>query len=87
MPSTIGTMLSPNSLTKNRWKKALKQAGIPKPLTFHCLRHSFASHQLAEGVPITQVSYWLGHANPQVTLTVYAHSISKQAEEVASLTL
>jgi integrase len=87
VPSKIGTMLSPNSLAKNRWQKAITRAGIPEGFTFHSLRHTFASHQLAKGVPVTQVSHWLGHANPQVTMTVYAHIINAQAEEVASLTL
>jgi integrase len=87
VPSKIGTMLSPNSLAKNRWKKAITRAGISESFTFHSLRHTFASHQLANGVPVTQVSHWLGHANPQVTMTVYAHIVNAQAEEVASLPL
>jgi hypothetical protein len=29
--------------------------------TFHDLRHAFASTALAEGVPISEVSRWLGH--------------------------
>lgn len=34
----------------------------------HTLRHSFARHVLANGVPINVVSRWLGHANLDQTL-------------------
>lgn len=44
-------------------------------LTVHSLRHSFASLLLAHGTPITEVSAYLGHKNPQITLSVYSHFI------------
>ena len=34
----------------------------------HSLRHSFARHCLANGVPTNPVSVWLGHASLQTTL-------------------
>ena len=38
----------------------------------HSLRHSAARHWLvAGGVPLNVVSFWLGHANVQVTLRIY----------------
>ncbi|MFD3719718.1 tyrosine-type recombinase/integrase [Streptomyces sp. NPDC058674] len=49
-----------------RWRKALKAAGLvnadgsPK-YTPHSLRHFFASTALTNGVPIHEVSRWLGH--------------------------
>lgn len=42
---------------------------------FHDFRHSCASHLLKCGVPVTEVSRHLGHSNPQVTMTIYAHAI------------
>jgi hypothetical protein len=36
------------------------------------LRHSYASHALALGAPITYVSAQLGHSSPAMTLAVYS---------------
>ncbi len=42
----------------------------------HDLRHSHASHLLREGWDIVRVSRRLGHANPGITMTIYAHAIT-----------
>ncbi len=44
-------------------------------ITFHGLRHSFASLLLANGIDIRTVSELLGHADPAMTLRVYAHAM------------
>jgi integrase len=41
--------------------------------TFHDLRHTFASTALAEGVPISEVSRWLGHKSITTTVDLYGH--------------
>jgi integrase len=46
-------------------------------LTVHSLRHSFASIHLMNGTQIPEVSAMLGHANVNITLTVYTHFIPK----------
>ena len=43
-------------------------------VTFHTLRHTFATRLIAEGVDIKTVSSILGHANASMTLDVYAAS-------------
>jgi len=48
-----------------------------KRLSIHSLRHGFASIHLMQGTPITEVSEMLGHANVNITLTVYSHFIPK----------
>ena len=40
---------------------------------FHALRHTFASVQLDARETIVAVSKWLGHADPSITLRIYAH--------------
>jgi integrase len=45
-------------------------------LSAHSLRHLHASLLLAEGLPLPEVSRRLGHANPNITATIYAHAIS-----------
>jgi len=55
-------------------KTALKAAGL-RNIRFHDLRHTFASLLLAQGAPVTYVSNQLGHANPHITMQIYAHWI------------
>jgi integrase len=59
----------------------LKEAGLPH-LTWHHLRHNAGSYLLSENVPITAVSKILGHANPAVTMSIYAHELKEDFEQV-----
>ncbi|MBD9702132.1 site-specific integrase [Streptomyces sp. ID01-12c] len=62
------------------FKKALKAAGLvradgkPK-YTPHGLRHFFASTALANGIPIHEVSRWLGHKSIKTTVDIYGHLV------------
>jgi len=47
------------------------------PQSPHGLRHLHASLLLAEGLPVPAVSARLGHANPGVTMSVYAHAVRR----------
>ena len=59
----------------------------PRPLvTPHGLRHSCASIMLASGVPLIVVSRQLGHSNPHITATIYAHLLGdSQLDEAAAV--
>jgi hypothetical protein len=57
------------------WKRTLQKAGLPESITFHQLRHGTASLLLNQNVPVPVVSRYLGHANPGITMKVYAHLI------------
>lgn len=52
-----------------------------RPPTFHDLRHTFATIAVSSGIDIKTVSVLLGHADPAMTLRVYADSLedSKRA--------
>jgi integrase len=52
--------------------------------SLHSLRHTAASWLLAEGVDIITVSAILGHANPSITLNVYAHLLPGASEAAIS---
>src|SRR5437899_9792264 len=56
------------------FRQAVKRAGLQAPgkLTLHSLRHGFASLLIANGLNVVYVSRQLGHANPSITLEVYA---------------
>ncbi|MEX0686495.1 MAG: tyrosine-type recombinase/integrase [Balneolales bacterium] len=54
--------------------KALKKAGLPKELKFHCLRHSTATHSLENGCHMYDISKILGHSSMAVTSKFYNHT-------------
>jgi len=52
----------------------IRRQGEPLPeLTFHGLRHSYASLMLADGTDIAIVSKLCGHSSISVTADIYAH--------------
>ncbi len=63
-------------------KRECARLGLPA-VTPHGLRHLHASLLLHEGVPVTAVSARLGHANPQVTMSIYAHALAGQDAQAA----
>lgn len=59
-----------------------------KPLPYirlHDLRHLHATLLLKAGVPVHVVAHRLGHADPAITLRVYAHVLDDQASQAASV--
>ena len=51
----------------------------------HDLRHVHATTLLLAGVPVHVIAARLGHADPSITLCVYAHVISDQLTEAADI--
>ena len=54
--------------------RSAARAGLPPEFTPHSLRHCYASIALAKGIPITEVSRWLGHKSIAVTHEIYVNS-------------
>lgn len=70
-----GTLFRRDYFNRYIWKPAIKKVGLPEDTTFHDLRHTFASTSLAEGVPISEVSRWLGHKSITTTVDLYGHLV------------
>jgi len=61
----------------------LGAAGVTKPITFHCFRHTYATLQLSMGTDIYTVSKMLGHRELKTT-QIYAKIIDKTKREAAN---
>jgi integrase len=80
---TKGRDASEITLTKNgnRWKlsdetNAMRRACVAASIAhagFHCLRHSYASHSIMKGCPLSVIARQLGHAGTAMTERHYAH--------------
>ena len=66
----------------NAWTQAKTDHGIE--VSFHELRHSYASQLAHLGVPIGTVQALMGHADPMTTQRVYTHLLDGQLEEAAA---
>lgn len=45
-----------------------------RPVTFHDLRHTYATVAIASGADVMAVASYLGHSDPQLTLRTYANA-------------
>jgi integrase len=75
-PTWEGVIRSPRPFSKEFAREA-EAAGVPH-VTFHGLRHTHITHLLRSGVPVHVVSARAGHANPSITLNIYAHLLPGQ---------
>lgn len=73
----------PDSITQ-RWGRVRRRLDLGD-VRFHDLRHFVATQLLAAGVDPRTVAGRLGHANPNVTLAVYAHFVPERDREAAEV--
>ncbi|MGA2522353.1 MAG: site-specific integrase [Acidimicrobiales bacterium] len=67
------------------WRRARDRAGVDKRWRLHDLRHWSATTSIARGHDIRTVANRLGHANPAMTLRVYAHAVESADGPVADM--
>lgn len=66
-------------------RAAVRQAGITKrSVHIHCLRHSYATHLLEEGVNLRVIQRYLGHTKIETTM-MYLHLTRKGHDEAVEV--
>jgi len=62
----------------------MRKVGL-EGVSMHSLRHSHASALLSKGVPIAVVSERLGHADQNITLSIYSHALPADTRAAARI--
>ena len=85
-------VLFPNHLTgqyltvstiEQAMRRSVLAAGLPKSVTPHSLRHSFATHLMEAGVEPRNIQTLLGHRDPKST-EIYLHTSNKSLMGIPS---
>ena len=80
----VGGYLHLSNLRRRHFNEILKNAKITN-FRIHDIRHTFASHSLMNNVPVLEVSHFLGHRQPSVTLDIYSHYIQREDSRISSV--
>lgn len=74
------------SSVQRSYTTAKQQAGVAKLGGIHGLRHAYATHQLAAGMPLVKLQHQLGHKDIRTTMR-YLHWVPRYAGGDASTDL
>jgi len=84
-PDTVSSLM-PVLINRHNERQRNEKAGKQLPAArLHDLRHVHATTLLRAGVPVHVVAARLGHADPSITLRVYAHVIGEQLAEAVAI--
>lgn len=78
-----GNVISPSLLSK-KFKALLSKNGL-RSIRFHDLRHTCAALLIASGVPLIEISHWLGHSTIAITSDLYGHLEFSSKQQCASV--
>lgn len=88
-PSESGKPQNPSNLRNRGFIPAVKASKINNPadVTFHSLRHTYGSHAICNGVPLADVSKYLGHSSVSVTADIYHHLMKGSDDRARAATM
>ena len=81
-PSRNGSPLSHRNVQRRGFEPAAKLAGI-EGISFHSLRHAFASRMISRGVSSTVLARLMGHESSLITERRYIHLFDAQCTDEA----
>lgn len=84
-PDTVSSLMTSLIKLHNEPKDGTPPAEPLPHARLHDLRHIHATTLLLAGVPVHVVAARLGHADPSITLRVYAHVVNQQLVEAAEI--
>ena len=76
----VGNYENLSNIRDRHFNQILEKTLLNTQTRIHDLRHTFASINLMEGVPVLVVSNHLGHSSAKITLEYYSHFIPNTAE-------
>ena len=79
-----GSRIDPHALTR-RFLVITKKVGLPR-IRLHDVRHSYVVAARKAGTDVKTVSQRIGHADVNVTLTVYDHVFHEDDKQAANTT-
>jgi integrase len=82
--SPTGGSLRYSNFRKRVWYPAVAHAGLP-PIGFHDLRRTAATILVANRIDMKTAQVRLGHANPALTLKIYAQATTEQDRAAAAM--
>ena len=80
----VGTPLNRHNFFRRCYKPLLEEAGLPRSIRFHDLRHTCATLLLSKNVNPKIVQELLGHANISQTMDTYSHILPDMQERAVS---
>ncbi len=82
--SEVGTAPSPRNVERvwYRVRRRAQKVGV-RPLKLHCTRHTWATMALASEKSVRWVADQLGHADPALTIRVYAHALQEEEADLS----
>lgn len=92
-PASAGGFMYASHFDNRVWARSRKRAGVVKvkgkawdcsQMTFHQLRHTFASMCLAAGRDIWEVAHWIGD-DPEMVKKVYGHYLPDSIGDTSRL--
>ena len=82
--SESGSAPDPSNVERvwRRVRRKAQKLGV-RPLKLHCTRHTWATRALQAGKSVRWVADQLGHADPALTLRVYAHAMREDETDLS----